>query len=92
MTEFQWGEGGCICASCKATNAHIKSGFSVWPKGDPAGRKAQAVYSQHVAMSRYGSIKRPDFGPAGIGFYGVPVGSRADAERVLAATFQECAP
>lgn len=84
---FVWGNGGCSCAPCKATNALMYGSFAAWPRGNPAGRKSQAEYAAHCAALRFGSIKRPDFGPSGIGFYGVPVGSRAEAERVLNATF-----
>lgn len=84
---FEWGKGGCSCASCKATNTLMLAGFAAWPRGNPAGRKAQTEYAQHCTALRFGAKARADFGPAGIGFYGVPVGSKSEAERVLRDSF-----
>ena len=84
---FEWGKGGCQCAPCKATNALMYGCFAAWPRGNPAGKKSAAEYTQHCAALRFGAKARVDFGPAGIGFYGVPVGSRAEAERILTQSF-----
>ena len=81
-------QGGCGCTQCRATNALMGSGFAAWPKGEAATpREAKSLYLQHAAFNWKDARKRVDLGPAGIGFYGVPVGSRAEAERTLNASF-----
>lgn len=42
----------CTCTSCEHTDSFRDKGFAEWPRGNPAGRKALAEYSAHVAYAR----------------------------------------